>query len=261
MLAHENIIDRSVDRSARPFPDSAQPDDAFARLRPALVTENVAMAVRIASKMSRRLPASLAQDVKSAALLGLVEAANRFHPGRGVGFPAFAAKRVRGAILDALRAGDVLPRRARKTARRTREAVRCLEQTLGRAPSSEEIASKLGVDVDEYHCRIAGLCSVQVISLDDVAAVGAGELGDDPTVQAERTLALERLERARERLSEREARILTLYYEERRTLSEIGRLLGVTESRVCQLHGRDIEKLISILAPERASKGRPRRGA
>ena len=255
MLAHEKINYQIVDLTGTPSTNDNAPaaKDPFARLRPALVTENVAMARRIGSKMGRRLPSSIADDVQSAALLGLVEAANRFHPGRGESFPAFAAKRVRGAVLDELRRGDVLPRRARQTARRVREVVRCLEHQLGRVPSDQEIADKLGVSVEEYQDRIAGLGSVEVVSLDDLSGGGARAMSEDPAEQAERNRAAAMVDRARETLSEREASVLAMHYEQQMTLAEIGKVLGVTESRVCQLHTRAIKRLRAELQEKDAS--------
>jgi len=248
MLAHafreENLP------SLDPQEESSPPrrPDPFARMRSALVTENLHMAKRIAAMLARRLPPGLGDDVQSAALLGLVEAARRFHPGRGDSFQAFAAKRVRGAVLDELRRGDMLPRRARQAARRVREAVRALEHVLGRVPRDEEIAAHIGVDVEHYRDKLAGLGSVEMVSLDRVIG-GTHEPGADPEQNAMRAAVHERLGRARDRLDAREARILTLYYEEQMTLAEIGRLLGVTESRVCQLHTRALRRLREEMDP------------
>ncbi|HLU65442.1 MAG TPA: FliA/WhiG family RNA polymerase sigma factor [Kofleriaceae bacterium] len=225
------------------------------------MTEHVEMARRIAGKMARRLPAALADDVQSAALLGLVEAASRFDIGRGESFTAFAAKRVRGAVLDELRRGDVLPRRVRQTARRTRDAVRRLEHELGRAPREEEVAGRLGVGVEEYRDRIAGLDAVEVVSLDDVSAVvSAG--GEDPAEKTERARASDRVARARKRLDRREALVLSMLYDEGKTLAEIGRALGVTESRACQLHTRALRRVraeLGVAEPVRAPAARARR--
>lgn len=253
----------------RPVADAAPADgsrpDPFARMRAALVTEHMHMAKRIAALLARRLPPGLADDVHSAALLGLVEAARRFHPGRGDTFSAFATRRVRGAILDELRRGDMLTRRARQAARRVREAVRALEQSLGRVPRAEEIAPHLGVDVDHYRDKLAGLASVEIISLDRVMGAPQ-EPGSDPEQSAMRAAVTEKLSRAREQLDAREARILTMYYEEQMTLAEIGRLLGVTESRVCQLHARALRRLRDAMHPDRpraaaAERKRARGGA
>jgi RNA polymerase sigma factor for flagellar operon FliA len=254
MLAHAfreedcSVVDASAETNGSRRPDP------FARMRSALVTENIHMARRIAAMLARRLPPGLADDVQSAALLGLVEAARRFHPGRGDSFPAFAAKRVRGAILDELRRGDMLPRRARQAARRVREAVRALEQSLGRVPRDEEIAAHLGVDVEHYRDKLAGLGSVEMVSLDRVVG-GSQEPGADPEQNAMRAAVVEKLGRAREQLDPREARILTMYYEEQMTLAEIGRLLGVTESRVCQLHTRALRRLREEMDPDRGRTG------
>jgi RNA polymerase sigma factor FliA len=257
MLAHALLDDNSSDLEPAIESCPLRPDP-FARMRSALVTENINMARRIAAMLARRLPPGLADDVQSAALLGLVEAARRFHPGRGDSFPAFAAKRVRGAILDELRRGDMLPRRARQAARRVREAVRALEHTLGRVPRDEEIAAHLGVDVDHYRDKLAGLGSVEMVSLDRVVG-GSSEPGGDPEQNAIRAAVMEKLGRARERLDAREARILTMYYEEQMTLAEIGRLLGVTESRVCQLHTRALRRLRDEMDPSRARPERTER--
>ena len=262
MLAYKNLEletpESAPANDAVPTGPSARQPDPFARLRSALVTENLEMAKRIAGKMARRLPASLADDVQSAALLGLVEAASRFHPGRGESFAAFAAKRVRGAILDELRRGDVLPRRARQAARRAREATRRLEHDLGRAPREEEIAERLGVAVEDYQDRIAGLGAVEVISLDDVAG-GAREQGSDPAELTEKARTARRVAGACEQLNEREARVLAMHYEEQMTLAQIGAVLGVTESRVCQLHTRAIRRLRSELGAEPPAKSAPAR--
>jgi len=260
MLAHAFRELNPPDVEQNPEPSAPRRPDPFARMRSALVTENIHMAKRIAAMLARRLPPGLADDVQSAALLGLVEAARRFHPGRGDSFPAFAAKRVRGAVLDELRRGDMLPRRARQAARRVREAVRALEHTLGRVPRDEEIAAHLGVDVEHYRDKLAGLGSVEMVSLDRVLG-GSHEPGADPEQNAMRAAVVEQLGRARERLDPREARILTMYYEEQMTLAEIGRLLGVTESRVCQLHTRALRRLREEMDPTRSrpSAERPER--
>jgi RNA polymerase sigma factor for flagellar operon FliA len=261
MLAHAFLTDNltQFDSIGTESHEARRPDP-FARMRSALVTENIQMARRIAAVLARRLPPGLADDVQSAALLGLVEAARRFHPGRGDSFPAFAAKRVRGAVLDELRRGDMLPRRARQAARRVREAVRCLEHKLGRVPRDEEIAAHIGVDIEHYRDKLAGLGAVEMVSLDRVVG-GSLEPGSDPEQNAMRAAVVEKLGRARERLDPREARILTMYYEEQMTLAEIGRLLGVTESRVCQLHTRALRRLREEMDPARprSATERPQR--
>jgi RNA polymerase sigma factor FliA len=259
MLAH--AFRQELPLAVEPSTEISAPrkHDPFARMRSALVTENIHMAKRIAAMLARRLPPGLADDVQSAALLGLVEAARRFHPGRGDSFPAFAAKRVRGAVLDELRRGDMLPRRARQAARRVREAVRALEHSLGRVPRDEEIAAHLGVDIEHYRDKLAGLGSVELVSLDRVVG-GALEPGADPEQSAMRAAVVEKLARAREQLDPRESRILTLYYEEQMTLAEIGRLLGVTESRVCQLHTRALRRLREEMDPARERTGQERSG-
>ena len=228
--------------TVRTQPSRTRSRDRFARLRSELVAQNLDLAHRIAGRMARRIPAHLSDDVHSAAMLGLVEAASRFEPGRGESFAAFAAKRVRGAVLDELRRGDVLPRRARKSARQVREVIRQLEHTLGRVPRDEEIAERLGVDVEHYQERLAGLGAVEVVSLEQTQ-VGVREPSADPAALTERNRAVARLGRACAGLADREAQVVAMYYDKQMTLAEIGRTLGVTESRVCQIHTRAIKRL------------------
>jgi RNA polymerase sigma factor for flagellar operon FliA len=121
-------------------------------------------------------------------------------------------------------------------------------------PRDEEIALHLGVDVEHYRDKLAGLGSVEMVSLDRVVG-GSQESGTDPEQNAIRAAVIEKLSRARELLDPREARILTMYYEEQMTLAEIGRLLGVTESRVCQLHTRALRRLREEMDPDKVRVG------
>lgn len=212
--------------------------------RDALICEHLDMARRIARKTLRRLPSSVRlDDLESAAMLGLTEAATRFDPTRGEPFVAFAAKRVRGAILDELRRQDVLTRRGRERARELEAAARAVEDRTGRAATTEEVAGELGCSAEEVSRRRARLQAANVVSFDEVAELSApaSELGADE--QLEQRERHEEMVAALEGLPQRELLILSMCYQDGLTLKEIGDILGVSESRVCQLRGRALRTL------------------
>ncbi|MFH0900373.1 MAG: RNA polymerase sigma factor FliA [Pseudomonadota bacterium] len=223
--------------------------------RDALILEHMDMARRIACRLARRLPPNVTVDeVVAAATLGLAEAADRYDAGRCEPFEAFAAPRIQGAVIDELRRGDPLPRRKRGMARRIGQTVDKLEGRLGRSPNEEEIAAELGVSVEEYREELEGLTHVALVeldeqnvrSLDSRAAEGRGHLAS-PFRSAERAELKQVLVKALKRLSERDALVMSLYYNEELTFAEIASVLGVTESRVCQIHTQSIVRLRTIL--------------
>jgi len=213
--------------------------------RDRLISEHVEIARRISLRMARRCPDWIArEDLVAAGMLGLTEAAERYDENRNEPFLSFAEKRIRGAVLDELRRGDIMPRRVRKLARKIGATIQQLEREGGEAPSDEKIAEALGVTLDEYRENLEQLVHV---------TVGALEMGDDsmlptgeessPEMQASRREALGRVRTALDRLDQRDILILSLYYNEELTYSEIAQVLNVTTSRVCQLHGRAIARL------------------
>ena len=214
-----------------------------------LIAEFAPMARRVALRVARRTPGWIAsEDLVSAAMVGLAEAAERYDATRGEPFIGFATKRVRGAVLDELRRGDPLSRTARRSARELGETLRLLEQKLGRPPEDQEVAAHLGIEVDEYQEELAMLTHITTVGLDTVDGSGGGasgtaHAGPSPVEELERAQELDHLARALKSLGERDAQILSLYYNEDFTYAEIGQLLGVTESRVCQLHGRALARL------------------
>lgn len=213
-----------------------------------LITLHLGMALKMARKMARRLPSSVSRDdVESAALLGLTEAATRYDTSRQEPFMAFAAKRVRGAILDHLRKNDILSRRARQGARRVAEAVRALEAEFGRAPTDAEIAASMGMTEMAFNRAFANVREASVIHLDDLRGElpDGGRGGADVGETQRRKTALMT---ALEVLDEREQMVLSCYYREGLTLREIGTILGVTESRVCQLHTQALSMLRAKLS-------------
>jgi RNA polymerase sigma factor for flagellar operon FliA len=212
--------------------------------RDRLIAEHVDMARRIAVRVGRRVPSWLREDdLVGAAMIGLAEAAERFDPSFGQPFVGFAEKRIRGAVLDELRRGDLMPRRVRATARKVGETIRRLEQALGRPPEDEEIARALGVPVEEYRDEMELLTHVTCVDLDSLGEVGPANDNAGPAADAERRQLVNHLRAALDSLPERDATLLSLYYVEELSYSEVGEVLGVSESRVCQLHSRALARL------------------
>lgn len=212
-----------------------------------LITLHLDMVLKMARKMASRLPNSvLRDDVESAAMLGLTEAATRYDTSREEPFMAFAAKRVRGAILDHLRKNDILSRRARQGARRVSDATRELEGTLGRAATDGEIAAAMGMSEMKFNETYACLREAAVIHLDDLRTeLADGSANGLDTADKQRLKAA--LMQALDTLDERAQMVLSCYYRDGLTLREIGVILGVTESRVCQIHTHALSLLRSRL--------------
>ena len=210
----------------------------------------------VASRVATGLPSSVEQaDLVSYGMFGLIDALHKFEPGRGNKFETYAIPRIKGAIIDELRAMDWVPRSIRFKAREIDKAHSDLEAMLKRQPTEAEMAERLGITRSELHDVVSQISFVSVLALDEMVSVGAdrGEqvslldtLADkalDPTsgVESQETRGL--LAAAINSLSEREKIVVTLYYFEGLTLAEIGEILGVTESRVCQIHTKAVGAL------------------
>lgn len=205
-----------------------------------LIVDHTAIARRIALRLARNCPAHIArEDLVSAGMLGLIEAADRYDDSRREPFVAFAEHRIRGAVLDELRRGDFIPRRARQLARKIDSTVRELEQHGERA-TDERVAFALGVTVDAYRRGMSELVHVSVQSLGDTVLV---DHDAGPDEQAEQRVRLDRVRGAVTRLAPRDARILELYFVEELTYQQIADSFGITPSRVCQLLWRAVDKL------------------
>ena len=216
----------------------------------------------VAGRLGSGLPAHIDEnDLVSYGLLGLIGAIERYDPARDVKFETYAIARVKGAIIDELRAMDWVPRSVRARARDIERAIADLERKLHRAPSDAEIAGKLGVSESELgdslneisRSSIAALDELWTISSsggDQVALIDTLEDADAPNPQEalSQTELREALSEAIARLPEREKLVVTLYYYEELTLREIGEVLGVTESRVSQLHTKAILRLKARLS-------------
>ena len=217
------------------------------RERDRLIVDHIDVARRIALRVARRVPDWLSiDDLIAAGMIGLAEAADRYDSTRGEPFIAFAEKRIRGAVYDELRRGDIMPRRVRNKARKVGQAIRALEQKLGREPEDAEIAEYLEVSVEDYRDELAMLTHVAIVELETPELQPDAHRTTDefsPALQAERIELVSQIKEGLKRLSKRDATVLSLYYNEEFTYSEIGDLLGVSESRVCQLHARAISRL------------------
>lgn len=203
----------------------------------------------VAQRILSRLPSSVElQDLVNDGLVGLMEAIDRFDPGRGIRFGSFAEARVRGAILDALRERDAASRSLRRKLRELDAATARVEQRLGRAPSDEELSGELRITTQELQrLRSDRECARAVPGdprIDEASAeAGFPSRSPNPFELVSDAELLARLERLVGELPERERLILSLYYHEGLTLKEIGALLSVTESRVCQIHTKSLRSL------------------
>jgi RNA polymerase sigma factor for flagellar operon FliA len=218
--------------------------------------------------MSSGLPAHVEEaDLISYGLIGLINAIERFDPDREIKFETYAITRIKGAIIDELRALDWVPRSVRSRARDIERAIAELEAKLGRAPDDEEIAAKVGITVEELEGSLTEISRSSIAALDELWTMGEGgdqvslldtiEDTDGPNPQdaLQQTELREALGEAIARLPEREKLVVTLYYYEELTLREIGEVLGVTESRVSQLHTKAILRLKSRLLGAQARAG------
>jgi RNA polymerase sigma factor for flagellar operon FliA len=218
----------------------------------------------VAGRMSSGLPAHIEEaDLISYGLLGLIGAIERFDPGREIKFETFAVARIKGSIIDELRSLDWVPRSVRAKAREIETAHSKLERTLARTPTDEEVANELGVSMDDFQESLLQISNSSIVALDELWAVSdsSGDqvslldtMKDPSAVDPARELGVselkDRLANAISRLPEREKLVVALYYYENLTLREIGEVLGVTESRVSQLHTKAVLRLKSRLQSE-----------
>ena len=217
--------------------------------RDTLLEEHLPAVRRQALSLQVKLPSGVdLDDLIQAGMVGLLDALQRFDPNAGASFSTFANQRVRGAMIDELRTRDWLPRSVRRNARLLDQQLQKLEQRLGRAADEREISSAMGMSADEYHQLLQDTNCGHLLPFEEIVAEsGEPEAGaGSPATPFAALLEGERkrdLLNAIEKLPEREKLLMALYYQEDLNLKEIGAVLGVTESRVCQLHSQAIKRL------------------
>jgi RNA polymerase sigma factor for flagellar operon FliA len=228
----------------------------------ALVMRHAELVKRIAYHLAGKLPASVeVDDLIQAGMLGLLEAASHYTADRGASFETYAGIRIRGAMLDALRKLDWAPRSVHRKARAAAAAVRELEGELGREARDAEIAERMGISLEEYHRVLHDAVSCRVSSLDETLGEDDSLLSHavderaDPFRDASEEGFRAALAQAIKELPERERLVMSMYYDNELNLKEIGAVLKVTESRVCQLHGQALVRLKAKLAQWKEREG------
>ncbi|MBR7672335.1 RNA polymerase sigma factor WhiG [Streptomyces daliensis] len=232
------------------------------KLREQLILHYSPLVKYVAGRVSVGLPPNVEQaDFVSSGVFGLIDAIEKFDPGRSIKFETYAITRIRGAMIDELRALDWIPRSVRQKARAVERAYATLEASLRRSPSEAEVAAEMDIPLEELHGVFSQLSLANVVALEELLHAG-GEGGDrlslmdtledtaaDNPVEVAEDRELRRLlARAINTLPEREKTVVTLYYYEGLTLAEIGQVLGVTESRVSQIHTKSVLQLRAKLA-------------
>lgn len=207
---------------------------------------------RIAYHLLARLPASvLVDDLIQSGMIGLIEAAKNFDGSKGASFETFAGIRIRGSMLDEIRRGDWTPRSVHRNSRMIAEAIAELESELGRDVKDSEVAEKLDISLDEYHHMLSDASSGRIIGIEDLGIsddvlVTANDKDDDHLYEQQATDAFQQaLIKNISSLPEREAIVLSLYYNDELNLKEIGAVLDVSESRVSQIHSQALVRLRS----------------
>lgn len=215
-----------------------------------LVQQHGALVKRIAYHLIARLPHTVdVDDLIQAGMIGLLDASQQYNASQGASFETYAGIRIRGSMLDEIRRNDWAPRSVHRKAREISEVMQQLEQQLGRPAQDTEIANALGMDLDEYHQQLQASSGHQVFSLDELTdhqladTEGLGDLPDSPEANTENTGFQQALAQAIDTLPERERLLMSLYYNDELNLKEIGEVLGVSESRVSQIHSQTVVRL------------------
>lgn len=241
-------------------------ESATREARDGLIVHYSPLVKYVAGRVATGLPSSIEQsDLVSYGIFGLIDAIDKFDPSRNIKFETYAISRIKGAIIDELRAIDWVPRSVRAKARSVEKAYAKLEASLLRAPTDAEVAKEMGISESDLHAIFNQISFVGIVALDEVLSPGSersesatlGETipdkGAGPVAAFEVEEMKQLLASAINRLGDREKIVLTLYYYEGLTLAEIGQVLGVTESRVCQIHTKAVFQLRTRMAePEPA---------
>ncbi|MDI3322872.1 RNA polymerase sigma factor FliA [Pontibacterium granulatum] len=220
-----------------------------------LIQQYAPLVKRIAHHLMARLPSTVVlDDLIQSGMIGLLEAASKYDPSKGASFETYAGIRIRGSIIDEVRRGDWTPRSVHRNGRRVSEAIQQVEARTGRDASDAEVAKEMGVSIDEYHSLLKDSVDSRLFSLDELLnpddeypgeqVVAAGE---GPNARVEEQAFVSALVTEIDNLPEREKLVLALYYDEELNLKEIGQVLGVSESRVSQIHSQAALRLRSRL--------------
>ena len=235
------------------------------RLRERLILHYSPLVKYVAGRVGVGLPPNIEQaDLVSYGIFGLIDAIEKFDLERAIKFETYAISRIKGAIIDELRSIDWIPRSVRYKAREVEKAYAALEAKLHRSPTEAEVAGELGIKLEDLHAIFSQVSFVNVVALDELLSAG-GEKGDklslvdtledtkaeDPVAAFETEETKYLLAKAINTLPEREKIVVTLYYYEGLTLAEIGQVLGVTESRICQMHTKAVLQLRGKLADQK----------
>lgn len=226
-------------------------------VREAIILEHTPLIRYVAGRIAMRLPAHVVlDDLWSAGVLGLIDAVDKFDPGKKVLFKTYAEFRIRGAILDELRSMDWVPRSVRRKSSSLEGVYNKLQHQLGRPAEDEEVAAELGVELDEFYRLLDEVRGVNLLSLDDqesplskldsetvLKALGKEGEGEDPLVLLGLAELRHQVARAIEGLPDKEKLVVSLYYYDELTMREIGEVLGYTESRISQMHTKAILRL------------------
>lgn len=217
----------------------------------ALIERHAQLVKRIGLHLMARLPSSVQlDDLIQAGMIGLLEAARNYDGGKGASFETYAGIRIRGSMIDEIRRGDWVPRSVHRNTRRISDAIGIVEQQCGRDAKDVEIAQTMGVSLDEYHSMLNEAACGRVVGIEDLG-VSEDALTDASDSEDENKtftgFARERFQQALAEgithLPEREALVLSLYYDEEMNLKEIGQILNVSESRISQIHSQAMHRL------------------
>jgi len=223
-----------------------------------LVRKHAELVRRIAYHLRARLPPSVeVDDLIQAGMIGLLEAAGQFTAGRGASFETYAGIRIRGAMLDSLRRLDWAPRSVHRRSREVAKAILAIEQETGSEAAAADVAGRMGVSLEEYHKIVQDAVTCHLSSIEDVEVDHPADDFVDPMNSVTDSGFRSALAEAIDGLPEREKLVMSLYYQDELNLKEIGLVLGVTESRVSQLHGQAVSRLKARLAGWRETDEAP----
>jgi len=220
-----------------------------------IIEQHSTLVKRIAHHLLARLPSNVVlEDLIQAGMVGLLEAAKKYDASKGASFETYAGIRIRGSIIDEVRRGDWTPRSVHRNGRRVSDAIQIIESRTGRDAQDGEVAAELNISVTEYHALLKDSAESRLFSFDKLTGPqdegpgeGVASNEPDPSEEYEQKDFIKAIAREIQGLPEREKLVLSLYYDQELNLKEIGQVLGVSESRVSQIHSQAALRLRSRL--------------